>query len=81
MPRLAPRLTAVLAALATVAVAPAFAPSLAPPSAASAVGFTTDYYSDATYSVQVGSVVRNCHGIYRWGQITEWAITTYDEPC
>ncbi len=75
------RLTAVAGAVSVLAMAPVSATAFNPPSAEVAVGFTTDYYSDATYSVQVGAVVRNCHGIYRWGQITEWSITTYDEPC
>ena len=58
------------------------APLVAAPAAATAVaGINIEYYSDATYTTIVGAFVRNCHGIYRWGQITEYQIVSYDEPC
>lgn len=58
------------------------APLMAAPAAATAVaGINIEYYSDATYTDLVGGFVRNCHGIYRWGQVTEFEIVSYDEPC
>lgn len=56
-------------------------PVVAAPAAATAAGINIEYYSDATYTVIVGGFVRNCQGIYRWGQTTEFKIVTYDEPC
>ena len=58
------------------------APLAATPAAATAVaGINIEYYSDATYTTLVGAFVRNCNGVYRWGQITEYQIVSYDEPC
>lgn len=59
------------------------APAMATPptAAAAAVGYTIEYYSDATYSELVGEFVRNCNGVYSWGRRTAYAITYYDEPC
>ena len=58
------------------------APLMAAPAAATAVaGINIEYYSDATYTTIVGGFVRNCHGIYRWGQKTEFEIVSYDELC
>lgn len=58
------------------------APLATPPAEAAAVaGIDIEYYSDATYTHIVGGFVRNCHGIYRWGQMTEFQIVTYDELC
>lgn len=58
------------------------APLVATPAAATAVaGINIEYYSDATYTTLVGGFVRNCHGIYRWGQRTDYQIVSYDEPC
>lgn len=44
-----------------------------------AAGINIEYYSDATYTNMVGAFVRNCNGIYRWGQVTEYKIVSYDE--
>lgn len=58
------------------------APALAaPPAAAAAVGYTIEFYSDDTYTVLVGEFVRNCNGVYSWGQRTPYTIVYNDEPC
>lgn len=56
------------------------APLMATPAtAAAAAGINIEYYSDATYSNLVGVFIRNCNGIYRWGQVTDYKIVSYDE--
>lgn len=76
--RLSKTLVMALALGSGVSAAPAIAVT---PAASSAVGYTIEFYSDDTYSVLVGEFVRNCNGVYTWGQRTPYTIVYNDEPC
>ena len=39
------------------------------------------YYSDATYTTQVGQKWLYCNGTYTWGQVTQYVFTVDGEPC
>lgn len=39
------------------------------------------YYSDATYSVEVGQKFIYCNGTYTWGTVTAYDVIIDGEPC
>jgi hypothetical protein len=39
------------------------------------------YYSDATYTTEVGYKFLYCNGTYTSGQVTQWVFTVDGEPC
>lgn len=55
------------------------------PAAASAGKYRNieiEYYSDSTYSEQVGYFLQTCHAqVYMGGERTEYAVKLMDEPC
>lgn len=57
-------------------------PLLAGPAAATDFIREREYYSDATYTVQVGFWMNNCQRQFRgWGEVTPYYITVSEEPC
>ncbi len=40
-----------------------------------------EYYSDATYTTQVGLRHITCSGTYSWGQVTQYKITITGDCC
>lgn len=39
------------------------------------------YYSDATFTVEVGQKFLYCNGTYTWGQVTQWDVIIDGETC
>ena len=66
----------------TVIGATALSAGYAAPASATDYIREREYYSDATYTVQVGYWMNNCQRQFRgWGEVTPYYIELSAEPC